>query len=295
MGFYDYFDNNKDKDTLFIQICKVLYTFEINAIPHIILSILLGIFVPILWEANVIWSLVLLFFFILENIFYCICEKYHVRTFEERKFAADILADQSALSNSIAILLHDSNNWKNEIYKKTSDMVCTKLHEEFKSVYKCDVRVSIEYTFEKEIGGARELCRKMAGRCSNDRAQPKRSTKLSARYQYYSYKIFADNAVGIHYLDEKDINGEESSTKKWFKNPRHNINVVQYIGLANSLNDQDVLFILQIDFLERFNFGKNNTEKEVTNFVNAYLKPYVNIISIAYLLGRNKHGMVGEV
>ena len=56
-----------------------------------------------------------------------------------------------------------------------------------------------------------------------------------------------------------------------------------------------MIFILQIDCLDSFVFGKNNTDKEVKKFANEYLKPYVNIISIGYLLGRNKKGIVGEV
>lgn len=295
LKLFNWLDNNKEKETLLVQFCKLLYSFEIEAIPHIVISIILGIFVPILWEISKVWSIVLLIIFVLENIFYCTCEKYHMRVFDERKFAANILADQSALTNSIAILIHDSNNWKNEIYKKTSDMVCAKIHEEFKTIYKCDVRVSVEYTFEKDFSGIKKICRKMAGRCSGDRVQAKNSTILSSRKEYYSYKIFKDNMVGIHYLEEKDINDTNPETKKWFKNPKHNVNVVQYIGLANSFNDIDVSFILQIDFLEHFDFGKDNTEDEVSKFINAYLKPYVNTISVAYLLGRNKHGVVGEV
>lgn len=227
----------------------------------------------------------------MENILYCICDKYHVRIFEERKFAASILEDQSALLNSIGILINDTPSWKTEIFKKTCDMVCVKIHEEFKNIYKCNVRVSVEYTFEKDINGVTELCRKMAGRCSNNRIQSKRATKLSSRQGYYSYRIFNQNLIGIHYLGKEEIGNQE----KWYKNPSHNIDVIQYVGLANSFNEQDVSFILQIDCLEKFNFGKNDTEKEMKKFVNTYLKPYVNIISIAYLLGRNKSGKVGEV
>ena len=291
MRFFEWLDCNKSKDLLRVQLCKLIYTIEIATIPHIVISAISGIIIPILWTNHFIYAIYLLIFFILENISYYICEKYHVKTFDERKFATNLLEDQSALLNSLAIMINDNQSWKTEIFKKTCDMVCTKIHEEFKNVYKCDVRVSVEYIFEKNIDGVNEICRKMAGRCSNSRSQSKRATKLISRRKYYSYKIFNENLIGIHYLVKDDIDNQEI----WFKNPQHNIEVIQYVGLANSFNDQDVSFILQIDCLDNFNFGNNNTEKEMKRFVNTYLKPYVNIISIAYLLGRNKNGKVGEV
>ena len=52
---------------------------------------------------------------------------------------------------------------------------------------------------------------------------------------------------------------------------------------------------MQIDCLQNFNFGNNNSDKDIKSFVDAYIKPYANIISVAYLLGRNKNGKVGEV
>lgn len=289
--FFEWLDQNKEKDLIRIQICKIIYSIEIVTIPHVTMSAVMGIIIPILWE-KVLWiAIVLLVLFISENSVFCICEKYHVKAFEDRKFAASILADQSALLNSIGIMINDTPSWRAEIFKKTCDMVCAKLHEEFKNVYKCDVRVSIEYTFEKEVNGVKDICRKMAGRCSGDRIQTKKACRLSQRDKYYSYKIFKDNIIGIHYLNREDI----SNGDKWYKNPNHNVEVIQYVALANSFNEQEVSFILQIDCLDSFVFGKNNTDKEVKKFANEYLKPYVNIIGIGYLLGRNKKGIVGEV
>jgi len=289
--FFDWLDKNKEKDSIIIQICKIIYTIEIKTVPHIIFTTIMGIIIPILWGEVRRFSIVLLILLVLQNIAFWICDRYHVRVFEERKFAASILADQSALLNSMTIMIHDTSTWKTEIFKKTCDMVCARLHEEFKNVYKCNVRVSIEYTFEKEFNGVKKLCRKMAGRCSGDRSQTKKATKLSNRNKYFSYKIFKENLIGIHYLKENDLKDKT----KWYKNPNHSIEVIQYIALASSFNDKDVSFVLQVDCLEPFTFGEKDTYEEMKKFANVYLKPYVNMISLAYLLGRNKKGLIGEV
>ena len=287
---YNWINNNKNKENVLIQFITLVYSVEISTIPHVIFSTLLGIFVPIVWEQSVKWAIALLVLLVLETIFFCLCEKYHKKAFDERKFAEGVLLDHSSLLNSISIMISNSNTWKNDIFKTTCEMVCERIHEEFKNVFHCDVRVSIEYTFEKEFDKVVHLCRKMAGRCSNERHQGRKATKLSTRTQYYSYKIFYENKIGIHYLKPKDEDKEH-----WYKNPKHDVDVLQYIALANSFNETDVSFILQIDFLDEMKFGKENTDRDMKKFVNTYLKPYVNIVSIAYLLGRNKKGKIGDV
>lgn len=290
MGLYNWFDNNKDKDNILMQSIKLIYTIEIAKIPHMLISLIITTLIPIFWSGNLTFSLILLGVLLIENILYLVCEKYHSRAFEQRKFAESVLLDHSSLLNSINIMLNDSPNWRSEIFKTTCQLVCGKIHEEFLSVFKCNVRVSIEYTFEKEINKVKHICRKMAGRSSHDRSQGKKATKLSTRSKYYSHKIFKNNIIGIHYLTKEQIDNE----KNWYKNPAHNIDVIQYIALASSFDGKEVSFILQIDCLEKLDFGKNK-EDDVKKFVNAYLKPYVNIINMAYLLGKNKHGKIGEV
>lgn len=289
MSFFGWLDKNKDKDILRIQFLKLIYSIEISTTPHVVISVVLEILIPVLWTDRFILAICILLFLVLENICYCICEKYHVKKFEERKFATSILEDNSALLKSIEILINDTPSWKTEIFSKTCQMICEKIHEEFKEVYKCNVRVSVEYTFEKDQNCVNEIFRKMAGRSSDNRNQPKKATKLSSRKKYYSYKIFTENMRGINYLE---IN---NPPKNWYNNPSHNVKVEQYLGLAHSFNDKDVSFILQIDCLDKFNFGKDNTDEEIKRFVNSYLTPHVNIISIAYLLCKNKKGKVGEV
>ena len=46
-------------------------------------------------------------------------------------------------------------------------------------------------------------------------------------------------------------------------------------------------FILQIDFLDDFKFGKHDTEEEIKNFVDNYLLSYINVVTLSYLLNLN--------
>ena len=74
----------------------------------------------------------------------------------------------------------------------------------------------------------------------------------------------------------------------WYNNPDNNVNIKHYIGIAVSVfNNEEVNFILQIDFLDDFKFGKNDTEEEIKKFVDTYLLSYVNVIALSYLLNLN--------
>lgn len=290
MSIYGWLNENKDKDSILIQFLKLVYIIETSNVFHIVLSLIFGTIIPLLFEQHRIWAISLFVIFILENIGYYVCEKFHSKVFNERKFAKNILADQSALINSMGIIINTNSNWKNVIFKEMCDAICAKIREEFKDIYKCDVRVSIEYVFEKKTNDNLEIYRKMAGRYSNERVTTKKATPLSSREKYFSYKVFSNNLNGLHILDEEDFSNPDT----WHMTD-HNIKIYHYLGLANSFNDKDVAFILQIDCLQDFKFGDNNSDEDIKSFVSAYIKPYVNIISIAYLLNRNKYGKVGEV
>lgn len=54
-------------------------------------------------------------------------------------------------------------------------------------------------------------------------------------------------------------------------------------------------FILQIDLLDDFKFGRNDSEEEIKNFVDQYLLSYVNIVTLAYLLNLNSKKELNEV
>ena len=76
----------------------------------------------------------------------------------------------------------------------------------------------------------------------------------------------------------------------------HTINVKRYVGIAVDVYDEnEVKFILSIDFIDDFDFGDNNTEEEVKQFIENYLIAYINLISISYLLNLNNKKQIPEV
>ena len=112
------------------------------------------------------------------------------------------------------------------------------------------------------------------------------------KQQYYSYQIFVNNNKGMNILEAKEIQNKSI----WYKNPENNVDVKRYIGIAVSvLDDEKVNFILQIDFLDEFKFGKHDSEEEIKNFVDQYLLSYVNIVTLAYLLNLNSKKELNEV
>ena len=67
-----------------------------------------------------------------------------------------------------------------------------------------------------------------------------------------------------------------------------NVDVKKYIGIAVSVfEDAKVNFILQIDFLDDYKFGKNDSEEDIKNFVDKYLLSYINVVTLSYLLNLN--------
>lgn len=222
-----------------------------------------------------------------------ICNVYQQVAYEQRKFASEILADESSLLKSIVIEMENNPNWKNKIFKTVSDLVCEKIYQNFKEVFNCETRVAVEYIFNKSTKTSSKVKYvKMAGRRSGKRSVVKKSTMLEKRKNYYSYKIFINNNNGVNVLNTDEIQNKDI----WYKNPKNNINVQKYVGIAVSVYDEnEVKFILEIDFIDNFSFGDNNTDLDVKIFIEQYLMSYINIISISYLLNLNSKKEIPEV
>ena len=169
----------------------------------------------------------------------------------------------------MSIFVENDFNWKSKIYKTTSEMVCEKIYNIFKEVFKCETRISVEYTFQKASATKKpEKQVRMAGRKSRHRSQTRKAIPLERKKNYYSYQIFINNNLGMNILRENEIQNDSI----WYNNPDNNVNIKHYIGIAVSVfNNEEVNFILQIDFLYDFKFGKNDTEEEIKKFVDTYL------------------------
>lgn len=291
---YKWLTNRAKEDTILTELLKLGYLVGQKSWIHAVTSAIFGIFIPIVYDqGKCIWFWVLIVLMILDVIYAYICNEYKNKLYIQRKFSAEVLAEQSALINSMAIEIENLPSWRNKIFKTVSEMVCDAIYRNFKEIYNCETRVSVEYIFDKCVKNSTKIEThvKMSGRKSSHRKVTRKADPLIKRNQYYSYKIFTNNNTGINILSESEIMDE----KIWFKNPNNNVNVKRYIGIAVSIGDDSVKFILQIDCLDDIIFGENNTENDVKEFVDHYMTAYINIISLSYLLNLNNKGDIQEV
>ena len=276
------------------QLLKLGYSIGQKTWIHTVLSALLGIIIPILFEQkNYCWFVIFIILMILDILYAYICNRYQQLSYSQRKFSHVILSDQSSLLKSILIEIENNKNWKGKIFKTVSNLVCEKIYQNFKEIFNCETRVSVEYIFHKDTNNALNVKHiKMAGRRSNKRATVKKSVIFEKRKNYYSYKIFLNNNNGVNILTEENINDDNI----WYKNPNHTIDVKKYVGIAVDVYDEnEVKFILEIDFMNDFIFGDNNTESDIKKFIEDYLTAYINLISISYLLNLNNKKEIPEV
>lgn len=292
---YDTLDSIKRQDNLRTQFLKLMFTIGKVGWIHGVISAIAGIFIPIIWGNNQKgWAIVLLVLMIGDIIYAYVCNGYQKRMYEERKFSVELLNELSSLLRSLNIYVVDNENWKEDIFKKTSEMACEKIYSIFRQIFHCETRVSVEYVFDKYDWKRDETQQyvKMAGRRSIHRTGGKKAELLDSRKGYFSYTIFQENNVGINSLDKKQINESE----KWYQKPNADVKVSRYVGIAECvLNDRKVRYILQIDFMNEFRFGSTNSVEEIRNFIEKYLMVYTNMITFSYLLNLDDEKTIGEV
>ena len=291
---YKWFDKHKNEDTSFVQFLKLMYSIGQKSWIHTMISAILGIIIPILYENETYFLFcICIIFTILDILFAYMCNEYYQISYLKRKFAQEILSDQSSLLKSVLVEIENNNSWKTKVFRTVSDLVCEKIYLNFKEVFKCETRVAVEYIFNKNTKSDNNVKHiKMSGRRSNKRSTVKKSVVFEKRKKYYSYKIFLNNNNGVNILDEEKIN----DGNVWYKDPSHITKVKKYVGIAvNVCDENEVKFILSIDFMDDFTFGDNNDETEVKQFIEEYLTAYINLISISYLLNLNNKKEIPEV
>lgn len=296
---YKWVEEHKNDNSGFISFLKFIYAIGTNNTVMAIIASVLGIIIPIFFDLQIYLWFVLTFMLLIGGIvFNAVCTKYQEHQNKKQQIAIEALSNQNSLMNTINIEIKSNQQWKSHIFKKTSEIVCEKIQHLFKEVLHCSTRVSVEYVFNKTSKDKIERHVKMSGRRSPNRDTCKGSKPLTSRSKYYSYYIFSSNKVGISLVSENQINAKNS---KWYKNPTHNIDIKEYIGIAVSVMDESsVDFILQIDCLHKTPFGQHaksrkETEIEIETFINTYLKSYIDIVGLSYLLNLNKNKCMPEV
>lgn len=290
---YEFLEKYRGKDSSLALFVQWVYSFGLKTWIHGIISALSGIFTGMLFENGyLLWGTIALIITIIDILYAQVCHDYSKKRYDQRKFAAEVLEGESSLINSIYYLIQTNSSWKKDVFKKTSQLVCDRLHEIFKTIFSCETRISVEFVFTKTEKNRDEKYFQMAGRNSNHITTFKNAVKSEKRKKYYSYKIFINNNLGVNVLREDDINNEDT----WYKNPANNTKVKQYIGIAVSTTNPDtVAFILQIDCLDTIIFGENNDNDDINKFINQYILTYVNTLKMAYLLGLDKYKKISEV
>lgn len=283
---FEWVDKIKNEDTGLVQFLKLCYSIGKISWIHALISAAAGILIPIFFENKQYgWMILSIIIAILDIVYAYICNEYQKKLFINRKFTSELLEEFSSLIKSLSIFVEKDSEWKNKIFRTTSEMVCEKIYSVFKDVFKCETRISVEYTFQKLSQTRKpEEHIKMAGRKSRHRSITKKSIPLDKKKKYYSYWIFINNNKGMNILGEDEIHDKSI----WYKNPESNVDVKKYIGIAVSVfEDAKVNFILQIDFLDDYKFGKNDSEEDIKNFVDKYLLSYINVVTLSYLLNLN--------
>lgn len=294
---FEWIDRIKEEDSGISDTLRIAYRAGKSAYFFPILSTVLGLFIPMVFESNqIFWGIIMVLVLVFSLAAHTVCIRYESRVSDQRKFASETIINQSSMINSLCIEMRDNEHWKDAVFQRVSELVCEKLKNLFKEVYRCDTRVSIEYVFDKEDKkGIPQRFVKMSARRSPNRDSVKKSTPLEKRNMYYSYRIFKENIKNINILDEAEIKRGEL----WFKNPSHqydaNSDVLMYLGIAVSAHDnEEVDYILQIDFLKIPEFFLKKTNEEIQTFINRYLTSYINIVTLAYLLNLNKLDQIPE-
>lgn len=289
---WNWIERIRNEDSGWVHFLKWCYSVGKKSWVHAIVTSACGICIPILYEKEqTAWMIVTALLLVLDTIFASICTEYQKRQYTIQKCISELFDELGALLKSLDIYVQRESQWKKSIFKTTSGMVCNKIYTVFKSVFDCETRVSVEHVFSNPRSGS-ETYVEMAGRKSKHRSEGRNSVPLTNRNKYFSYSIFSSNNKGLNILGPEDIQNDQT----WYKNPANNTDVKQYIGIAvSAFDNQAVNFILQIDILDDFKFGKNNSPEEIQQFVDNYLLPYVNVVALAYLLNLNKSKVFVEV
>lgn len=107
---FKWIDQHKSEDTALIHFLKLVYSIGQKSWLHAIISAVLGIIIPIMFDTkNFVVFGVCIFLMILDIIYACICNNYNKAVYLKRKFAHEILLDQSALLKSILIEIENNN------------------------------------------------------------------------------------------------------------------------------------------------------------------------------------------
>ena len=265
---WNWLDRIKHKNNLGANALRFIYSLGRIEWLWDIINSLIVLFIPILWGPCLRISITLLILFPFCVFFKYICLNYKKHSEYEASRLFRVLDLQSEALSCSAYLIEAVPNWREVIFEKTSEVVCSKIHDLFLSELHINTRVSVEYVEHKN----NKDFIVMLGRQSHDRPNLKKVKELSQKERYFIYSIFKDNAVNLNILEKEQIDDR----RYWYKN--HDIDIKAYWGIAVADDSGKVRFVLQIDFLDDLEMNRNESIK----FVKRYLNTFKQMLRCAY-------------
>ncbi len=270
---WNWLDKVKQKNNLWSNTLRFLYSWgKIEWLWDIIGNLIL-LFIPICWIPSFKLAIVLLCLFPFCVAFKYICLNYKKHSEYESSRIFRVLDLQSEAISSIACLVEESPTWQDEIFQRTSEIVCSKIHDLFLSELDLKTRVSVEYVEHRTENNFII----MVGRQSYRRQNGKRTKVLSEKKAYFIYKVFENNNEGVNILEKAELKDENY----WHRN--HDVDVRAYWGIAVADNQRDVKFVIQIDFLDDLKMD----EQASMEFIKLYLNTFTQTLRFAYLQDSN--------
>lgn len=277
---FNWLNRNKDKDSLFIIILKLLYKLSVGWI-HTILNIILALPLAFYYEkANWNRFAIILTIIVLIEFYFYIVDNYKKYKYQVQKKSALVLDETVALTTSLDDYILNNEDLGKGIFTHASDLVSSSMYKVLKEITGCEVRISVIQQFYNNGNGRKCM---MISRKSKKRTSCQ-SKLMNVEYtknkDYYYLKILKDNNDTYIFFETK----KEIDKNFYWKNKKKKSDIYQYIGCTEKIKTDDVAFLLQIDSMEKNAFGKK--EDQISVFVDNYIYPYIQFLKHAYNLER---------
>ena len=277
---FNWLNRNKDKDSLFIIILKLLYKLSVGWL-HSIVNIVLTLFLSFYFE-NKNWKLfyIILAIILFVEIWYSVIGWYKKYKYQVQKKSALVLDEIVALTTALDDYIVNNRDLGKGIFIHASDLVSASMYKVLKEITGCEVRISVIQQFYNNGNGRKCM---MISRKSKKRTSCQ-SKLMNVEYtknkDYYYLKILKDNIDTYIFFETKD----EIDKNFYWKNKKKKSSIYQYIGWTEKIKTNDVAFLLQIDSMEKNAFGKK--EEQISVFADNYIYPYIQFLKHAYNLER---------
>lgn len=277
---FNWLNRNKDKDSLFIIILKLLYKLSAGWV-HTIINIVLTVPLAFYYEQNN-WNLFMIILTVIVIIEFCfyIVDNYKKYKYQVQKKSALVLDEIVALTTSLDDYIVNNKDLGKGIFIHASDLVSASMYKVLKEITGCEVRISVIQQFYNNGNGRKCM---MISRKSKKRTSCQ-SKLMNVEYtknkDYYYLKILKDNVDTYIFFETKD----EIDKNFYWKNKKKKSDIYQYIGWTEKIKTDDVAFLLQIDSMEKNAFG--NKEEQISVFADNYIYPYIQFLKHAYNLER---------